>query len=195
MKNFFAKLGAILTTIRIWTVNLFSLFLLVYLVGGAVYLLSKRPATVDPAGKVLILNPEGIVQDQAVFPAEFDFPFTMPSQEQIQSRDLIRLIRAAAADENLAGVLLDFSKTDFSGVSTALNIAGELAALRKAGKPVIAYSEVLDTSAYLIAAQADEIYVHPSGAVAISGIGGYRDYTKELTEKLKITIHNYSKQL
>jgi protease-4 len=43
-----------------------------------------------------------------------------------------------------------------------------------------------------MAAQAGEIYVHPSGAVSISGLGGYRNYTRELTEKLKITIHNYS---
>ena len=192
MKNFFARLGTVLAAIRVWTVNLFTLFLLIYFVGGAIYLLSKRPGKVDPAGKVLILNPEGIVQDQEVFPTEFGFPFNIPSQNQIQSRDLIRLIRAAAADEKLAGVLLDFSKTDFSGPSTALNIARELAAVREAGKPVIAYSEVLDTSAYLMAAQADEIYVHPSGAVAINGIGGYRDYTRELTDKLKITIHNYS---
>ena len=192
MKNFFARLGTVLAAIRVWTVNLFTLFLLIYFVGGAIYLLSKRPGKVDPAGKVLILNPEGIVQDQEVFPTEFGFPFNIPSQNQIQSRDLIRLIRAAAADEKLAGVLLDFSKTDFAGPSTALNVARELAAVREAGKPVIAYSEVLDTSAYLMAAQADEIYVHPSGAVAINGIGGYRDYTRELTDKLKITIHNYS---
>jgi len=192
MKNFFARLGTVLAAIRVWTVNLFTLFLLIYIVGGAIYLLSKRPDTVDPAGKVLILNPEGIVQDQEVFPTEFGFLFNVPSQNQIQARDLIRLIRAAAADEKLAGVLLDFSKTDFAGPSTALHVASELAALREAGKPVIAYSEVLDTSAYLMAAQADEIYVHPSGAVAINGIGGYRDYTRELTDKLKITIHNYS---
>ena len=192
MKNFFARLGTVLAAIRVWTVNLFTLFLLIYILGGAIYLLSKVPGKVDPAGKVLILNPEGIVQDQEVFPSEFGFPFNIPSQKQIQARDLIRLIRAAAADEKLAGVLLDFSRTDFSGPSTALNIARELAALREAGKPVIAYSEVLDTSAYLMAAQADEIYVHPSGALAINGIGGYRDYTRELTDKLKITIHNYS---
>ena len=43
-----------------------------------------------------------------------------------------------------------------------------------------------------MAAQANEVYVHPSGAVAISGLGGYRNYTRELTEKLQITIHNYS---
>lgn len=192
MKNFFARLGAGLSIIRVWTVHLFTLFLLIYFVGGAIYLLSKRPERVDPAGKVLILNPEGIVQDQEVLPSEFGFPLGLPTQKQIQARDLVRLIRAAAVDEKLAGVLLDFSNTDFAGASTALNIAGELAALREAGRPVIAYSEVLDTSGYLMAAQADEIYVHPSGALAINGIGGYRDYTRELTDKLKITIHNYS---
>lgn len=192
MKSFFGKLGSVLTAVRVWTVNLFTLLLLIYVVGGAVYLLSKRPTTVDPAGKVLILSPEGIVLDQEVFPTDFNFPFNMSSDKQVQSRDLIRLIRAAAADEGLAGVLLDFSKVSFAGPSTALNIAKELAALREAGKPVVAYSEVLDTSTYLMAAQADEIYVHPSGAVAINGIGGYRDYTRELTDKLKITIHNYS---
>ena len=192
MKSFFSKLGSFLTAVRVWSVNLFTLLLLVYVVGGAVYLLSKRPASIDPAGKVLILNPEGMVQDQEAFPEEFGFPFTVSAEKQIQSRDLIKLIRAAAADEGLAGILLDFSGTSFAGPSTALNIARELSALREAGRPVVAYSEVLDTSAYLMAAQADEIYVHPSGAVAINGIGGYRDYTRELTEKLKITIHNYS---
>lgn len=192
MKSFFSKLGNLLTAVRVWTVNLFTLLLLIYVVGGAIYLMSKRSPTVDPAGKVLILNPEGRVQDQEVFPEEFGFPFNMAAEKQIQSRDLIKLIRAAAADEDLAGILIDFSDASFAGPSTALNIAKELAALRENGKQVVAYSEVLDTSAYLMAAQADEIYVHPSGAVAINGIGGYRDYTRELTDKLKITIHNYS---
>lgn len=192
MKNFFSGLGKVLTAVRVWTVNLFTLFLLIYVVGGAFYLLSSRSETVDATGKVLILNPEGVVLDQEVFPTDFNFPFTMPSEKQIQSRDLIKLIRAAAADEALAGVLIDFSKTDFAGPSTALNIASELATIKASGKPVVAYSEVLDTGGYLMAAQADEIYVHPSGALSINGVGGYRDYTRELTEKLKITIHNYS---
>ena len=192
LKGFFGKLGSVLTAVRVWTVNIFTLLLLLYVVGGAAYLLSKRPPGVDPAGKVLILNPEGVVKDQEVYPTDFDFPFAMPAEKQIQSRDLIRLIRAAAEDQDLAGILVDFSDTSFTGPSTALAIAGELATLRQAGKTVIAYSEVLNTSAYLMAAQADEIYVHPSGAVAINGIGGYRDYTRELTDKLNITIHNYS---
>ncbi len=43
-----------------------------------------------------------------------------------------------------------------------------------------------------MASQADEVFVHPAGALSISGLGGYRDYTRDLTDKLRITVHNYS---
>jgi protease-4 len=192
LKALFGKLGAVLAALRTWTVNIFTLILLVYFVGLIVVLVGKMPGKVEPEGKVLILAPTGLILEQEVYPTEFDLPALLSTEAQIQSRDLIRLIREAAADERLAGVVLDFSKASFAGPSTALKIAGELAAFRAAGKPVIAFSEYLTTASYLMAAQADEIYVHPSGAVAISGLGGYRDYTRELTEKLQITIHNYS---
>ncbi|MEH6516238.1 MAG: signal peptide peptidase SppA [Halioglobus sp.] len=192
MKKFFEKLGNFLTGLRVWTVNIFTLLFLVYLVGGAIYLVNKLPEKVDPDGKVLILNPVGIIQDQEVFPSELGFSFAMSDEVQIQSRDLIRLIRAAAADERLSGVLVDFSGSKFAGSSTALRISDELAAFRLSGKTVVAYSESLTTGSYLMAAQADEIFLHPSGALAVNGVGGYRDYTRELTDKLKITIHNYS---
>ncbi len=172
--------------------NLFTLILLVYFIGLIVVVIGKLPGKVDPEGKVLILAPSGLILEQEVYPSELDLPFLMSAEEQTQTRDLVRLIRSAASDEQLAGVVIDFSKAAFAGPSTALRIAEELAALRGSGKPVIAYSESLTTGSYTMAAQADEIYVHPSGAVAISGLGGYRDYTRELTEKLQITIHNYS---
>jgi protease IV len=192
LKTFFRKLGAFLTGVRVWAVNLLVLITLIYIVGVVVVVIKRMPGSVDPAGKVLIIAPEGQILDQEVFPDKVLLPFADPSEKQIQSRDLIKLIRAAAADDELAGVLLDFGDASFAGSATALNIAQELRALRDSGKPVIAFSESLSTASYLMAAQAQEIFVHPSGAVAISGIGGYRDYTRELTDKLKITFHNYS---
>jgi len=192
VKRFFTRLGSFLTGVRVWTINILTLIVLVYFIGIAVYLIRQLPETVDPSGKVLIINPEVVVQDVEVYPDELALPFALPEDNQLETRDLVRLIRAAAEDETLAGVLIDFSKTAFAGPSTALLIAEELAALRDAGKPVVAYSEALGTGSYLMAAQADEIFLHPSGALAVSGIGGYRDYTRELTDKLKITIHNYS---
>jgi protease-4 len=192
MKGLFGRIGAALTALRIWTINLLTLVVVVYLVVIVVGVIRSTPGKVDPEGRVLILNPQGLVLDQEAFPSEVPFPPSLDNENQVQSRDLIRTIRAAAADERIAGVLLDFSKARFTGPSTALRIADELGALRGAGKPVIAYSESLGTGAYMMAAQADEIYVHPSGAVAISGPGGYRYYTRAMTDKLKIKIHNYS---
>jgi protease-4 len=192
MKSLFKKTGNFLTSLRIWTINLFTLAFLVYLVVIVVAVVRQMPAAVDPEGKVLILAPEGLVLDQEVYPSNLNFPFSLPGTHQIQSRDLVRVIRAAAQDEGLAGVLLDFSNTAFAGPSTALAIAAELAKLRESGKPVIAFSDVLTTASYMMAAQANEVYVHQSGAVGISGLGGYRDYMRELTENLKLTIHNYS---
>jgi protease-4 len=186
------KVSGFLTSLRVWTVNLFTLGLLLYIIVVVGLVLRQMPEKVDPQGRVLILSPEGLILDQRAFPAEFNFPFGMQVEKQVQSRDLVKIIRAAAVDERLAAILIDFSKASFSGPSTALNIASELAALRGSGKPVIAFSERLTSSSYMMAAQADEIYVHPSGSVSISGIGGYRDYTRELTDKLKINIHNYS---
>jgi protease-4 len=192
VKGFFTKLGNTLTALRVWTVNLFTLLVLVYVVAMIVFALRQMPGKVDPTGKVLILNPEGVILDQEAYPSKLELPFVMPGKDQIQSRDLIKLIRTAAKDKRLSGVLVDFSGASFAGPSTALNIAGEMAILKASGKPVIAYSESLSTGSYLVAAQANEVYVHPSGAVAISGLGGYRDYVRELMQKLKITIHNYS---
>ncbi len=192
MKSLFEKIGNFLTSLRIWTINLFTLAFLVYLVVIVVAVVRQMPTAVDPEGKVLILAPEGLVLDQEVYSSNLNFPFSLPDTDQIQSRDLVRIIRAAAEDEGLAGVLLDFSNTTFAGPSTALAIAAELAKLRESGKPVIAFSDVLTTASYMMAAQANEVYVHQSGAVGISGLGGYRDYMRELTENLKLTIHNYS---
>jgi hypothetical protein len=64
VKKFFGKLGNFLTGLRVLTVNIFTLLFLVYLVGGAIYLVNQLPEKVDPDGKVLIFNPAGIIQDQ-----------------------------------------------------------------------------------------------------------------------------------
>ncbi|MEM1111849.1 MAG: signal peptide peptidase SppA [Pseudomonadota bacterium] len=192
MRGMFGKLGSFLTTLRVWTVNIFTLIVLVYVVGVVFVILRQMPEPEDPTGKVLILAPKGQIVDQEAYADDFGFPFTLPSQDQIQTRDLVRLIRAAAADERLAGFVIDFSGAGFSGPTTALEIADELRALKDSGKPVITFAESLGTGAYMMASQGDEIWLHPSGGLTLTGLGSYRDYTRELTDKLKITIHNYS---
>jgi protease-4 len=192
MKGKFAKLNEILTTVRQWTVNLLTLAFLLYILFLVISIASKMPETVDPEGRVLIIAPQGVIVDQEVLARNIEFPPDFSEQPQIQYRDLVRVIRAAATDERLQAVTIDFGKTGFSGPTMALGIADELAQLREAGKPLIAYGDTFTTASYLMASQADEIYVHPSGAIWFRGLGGYRFYIRDLLENLKLTLHNYS---
>ena len=192
IKRFFGALGRFLAAVRSVLLNVITFGLVMALVVGITQSVFDRPEALSGEGKVLTIAPKGLVVDQAVYADELEFPFDFSDEGQVQTRDLIRLLRAAADDETLAGVLIDFSNVGFTGPSTALAVAEELGRLRDSGKPIIAYSRSLSTGSYMMAAQADEIYVHPAGAVSISGLGGYRDYTRELTDKLRINIHNYS---
>ena len=165
------------------------IFFTVLIIGA---LTSSGPKAVDPSGRVLFIDPQGIVVDQEVFGSDFLASLAAgPSSGQIQARDLVKIIREVADHEAIPAVFIDFSSTGFAGPTTAINIAKELKALRESGKRVIAYSDLMTTSSYLMASQASEVWVHPVGSVSVQGLGGVRPYQKELFENLKINFHNY----
>jgi len=194
LKSIFSWLGRFLEKAGIIIRNVFTAFFLILftiIIIGA--LTSSGPEVKDPTGRVLFIDPEGTVVDQEVFDSDFLFNIgTDSSTDQIQTRDLIQLIRAAAEDEDIPAVFVDFSSTAFAGPTTAINIAKELKALRDSGKRVIAFNDRLSTTSYLMASQASEVWVHPVGSVSVRGLGGMRAYQKELYENLKINFHNYS---
>jgi len=173
--------------------NLGTAFVLIFFVIVIIGSLTSGPEVKDPNGRVLLINPEGTIVDQESFNSDlFSAIGAGSSTKQIQTRDLIRLIRAVAKDENIPAVFVDFSSSGFAGSTTAINIAKELKALRDSGKRVIAFSDRLTTSSYLMASQASEVWVHPVGSVSVRGLGGVGAYPKELYENLKINYHNYS---
>ena len=194
LKTIFSWLGRFLQRVRTILLDLGTLVIVVLLATTIIgALTSFGPKATDPVGKVLFINPQGVVVDQEVFNSDSLLDAaTDSSAEQIQTRDLIKLIRAAAQDEDIPAVVVDFSSANFAGPTTAINIAKELKALRDSGKRVIAFNDRLSTTSYLMASQASEIWVHPVGSVSVRGLGGMRNYNKDLFENLKITIHNYS---
>ena len=194
LKSIFSWLGRFLEKARTVMLNLGTAFVLIIItfaiIGG---LSSSGPDVTEKDGRVLFIDPTGTVVDQEVFNSDFPFNFgTNSSTDQIQTRDLIALIRAAAEDEEIPAVFIDFSSTGFAGPTTAINIAKELKALRESGKRVIAFNDRLSTTSYLMASQASEVWVHPVGSISVRGLGGMRPYQKELYENLKINFHNYS---
>ena len=194
LKSIFSWLGRFLEKARTVMLNLGTAFVLIIITFAIIGGLSSSGSDVtEKDGRVLFIDPVGTVVDQEVFNSDFLFNFeTNSSTDQIQTRDLIALIRAAAADEEIPAVFIDFSSTGFAGPTTAINIAKELKALRESGKRVIAFNDRLSTTSYLMASQASEVWVHPVGSISVRGLGGMRPYQKELYENLKINFHNYS---
>ena len=194
LKSIFAWLGRFLEKARTIMLNLGTAFVLIFFTVLIIGVFSSSGSEVkDPSGRVLFIDPQGIVVDQEVFNSDFLSSLSgNGAADQIQTRDLIELIRAVADDEDIPAVFIDFSSTGFAGPTTAINIAKELKALRDSGKRVIAFNDRLSTTSYLMASQASEIWVHPVGSISVMGLGGMRPYQKELYENLKINFHNYS---
>lgn len=194
LRSIFAWLGRFLDKARTIMLNLGTAIVLIFftvLIIGAIS--SSGPEFPDPSGRVLFIDPQGTVVDQEVFGSDFLSSLAADSSsDQIQSRDLIKLIRAVADHEAIPAVFIDFSSTGFAGPTTAINIAKELKALRESGKRVIAFSDRMTTTSYLMASQASEVWLHPVGSLSVRGLGGMRPYQKEFFENLKINFHNYS---
>ena len=106
---------------------------------------------IDPAGKVLIFDPQGIVVDQEAFNSDAGFPgIFSENAEQIQIRDLLSLIEKIKEDEDIAAVLLDFSNTGFAGPTTLLTVTDAIHSLTGSGKEIIVHQDRMFTSDFML---------------------------------------------
>lgn len=87
--------------------------------------------------------------------------------EEIQLRDLLRVIESAKEDKKIERVVLELDKLQPSGFASLREVAAALQDLRASGKQLVAYSESMGQSQYLLAAQADEVYLDPMGSVVL----------------------------
>ncbi|TDK27172.1 signal peptide peptidase SppA [Luteimonas aestuarii] len=109
---------------------------------------------------------------------------------QVQLRDLLAVLAAAKDDDNIDRVLLRVDRMAFSGYASIREVADAIAELRAEGKQVVAFGEYFTQAQYLLAAQADEVYIDPEGGVLLEGLANHRQYYREgLQDKLGVDIH------
>ncbi|NYZ62297.1 signal peptide peptidase SppA [Luteimonas deserti] len=170
----------------------FGLLLLVALlvllaVAGA----GSRPAPLLER-TTLVLAPEGALVEQY----RTD-PFMRALAEsggggvgEVQLRDVLRALEAARTDDRIERVLLRTDRLSFSGYASMREVADAIAEVRAAGKQVVAFGEYFGQQQYLLAAQADEVYLDPEGGMLLEGLSGYRQYYREaLADKLEVDMH------
>lgn len=141
----------------------------------------------------LVIAPEGrLVEQFSSDPVSRSLAKAMGDSRanEVQLRDLIRVIEAARDDKKIERVVLELDKLEPSGFASLREVAAALQDLRASGKQIVAFSESMGQSQYLLAAQADEVYLDPMGAVLLEGLGRYRQYFRTgLQDKLGVDVH------
>ncbi len=141
----------------------------------------------------LVIAPEGrLVEQYSTDPVSRALAKALgeSNAEELQLRDLIRAIEAARDDKKIERVVLNLDKLQPSGFASMREVTHALQDLRAANKQVVAFSENMSQSQYLLAAQADEVYLDPMGSVVLEGLGRYRQYFRTgLQDKLGVDVH------
>ena len=140
----------------------------------------------------LVIAPTGaLVEQYSVDPATRALTRALGEEAgEVQLRDLLRALDEAGQDDRIERVLLDLDGLTGGGMASRGEVAAAVVRLRESGKQVVAFSEMMSQEQYLIAAQADEVYLDPMGGMLLEGLGRYRQYYREgLQDKLGVDVH------
>ncbi|WP_313316849.1 signal peptide peptidase SppA [Stenotrophomonas sp.] len=193
--TFFVGLWDVMNFTRRLILNLvfFGLLLLMLIVFLVVLGKGASSAKVMQDRTTLVIAPEGrLVEQFSSDPVSRALAKALgeTNAEEIQLRDLVRAIEAAKDDKKIERVVLQLDKLQPSGFASMREVTVALQELRAAKKQVVAFSENMGQSQYLLAAQADEVYLDPMGGLLLEGLGRYRQYFRSgLQDKLGVDVH------
>lgn len=141
-----------------------------------------------PNRAALVLAPQGVLVDQL---SGNSFDRALAGAQGISVgetllKDLIDVLRAARDDERIEVLVLDLDGLSGSGLSKLEELAEEITAFKESEKPVIAVGDSFSETQYYLAAQADEIFMHPMGSVFFDGFSRYLPYYKSALDALYI---------
>src|SRR5688500_9926591 len=158
------------------------LFLIVASVGERVFIPQAAALVIAPRG-VLVDQLSGDALDRALARAQ-----GAPLRETLV-RDVVDALRSARDDERIKAVVLDLDEMTGAGLSKLQDIAVELRHFKESGKPVIAVGDGFTRDQYYLAAQADDVYMHPMGLVLVDGYSRFLPYFKSLLEKIYVDVN------
>lgn len=160
-----------------------------FMAGGA------GPVAHVPSDAALLINPNGVLVEEAEpsdpFEAAFQQAYGTEEPSQIEVGDVARAIRNAATDDRIKGIVLDLTNLYIPEISAskAHYLAAALEEFKKSGKKIYSVGDYYSQEQYLLAARADEIYLHDKGSVVFVGYAAYDGYVKSFLEKILVTPH------
>ncbi len=184
MKNFFKFVFAsCLGTI----VGLFALLLIGGLIVGKMAGDAGKAPKIK-ANTVLVLKLEEPIPELTNNIPQ-SYSFALEDKQTLGLADMIRLIRAAAEDDQIKGIFIDLTlKTQAYGRAKSLALRRALEAFKQSDKFIIAYAKYYTGSTYYLASVADEVYVSPLGGVDFRGALANIPFFKDLLDRIGIKM-------
>lgn len=186
VRRFFGAIWDAINFARRLVLNLIFLFImLIFLIA-----LSAKAPVVEPR-TALVLELKGELVEQYRTDAGSRALERMLGNKasEIQLRDVLEVIRRAGADANIERIVLMTDELRGAGLASLTEIGAALERFRSTGKEVVAVSDGMTQMPYFLAAHADQILMHPDGAILLNGFASYRGYYKDLLDKLAVQVH------
>ncbi|NIB41982.1 signal peptide peptidase SppA [Pseudomaricurvus alkylphenolicus] len=187
IRRFFSGLWKGITWVRTGLANvIFILLILVVIVALA----PEEPRQM-PKDIALHLAPSGLLVDQYSYVDPMTQFLEQRSQRETETRvrDIIEALDRAATDPAITSLVLELDELVGGGLSKLEEIGSALQRFKDSGKPIYAVSDAYSQEQYYLASYADEITMHPMGAVILTGYGSYRNYFRSALEKLSLNMH------
>ena len=104
-------------------------------------------------------------------------------QDRVTHLSLLRRLREAAADKELAGVLITVIGGELK-LAQAQELRDTLDVVKAAGKKVFIYADTYSTATYILATGATEICLMPGGEIELPGVAVETMFAKGLLDKV-----------
>lgn len=164
-------------------------FLIVFFILSAIF--SGGDSLIVQPNSALLVQPAGrVVEEYTGTP--LDHALQKASEGEVMEtrlRDVVAAIRRAGSDSRISVLVIDPSRMWGIGLAALQEVEAAVADFRESGKPVIAIGDMLGQHQYYLAALADEVWLNPEGVVWLDGYAVYRQYYREVLEKLSVEVN------
>jgi protease-4 len=185
--GFWSKVGAAITSVRVFATNLLFLLLLVVILLAT---FSSSSGVVVPENSALVIDPRGVLVDQRTIGDSLQNLINPASVgREVELGELLKTIEHAATDDRISMLMLRLDRLQGLSPGHADTLGAAVQAFQASGKQTLAYGNFYDQGQYQLASYTEAVYLHPMGQVVLPGYGGNGLYFKELIDKLRININ------
>ena len=190
-KKFFIGCWDVLNFSRRLVLNIIFFFILLAIV---ISIFSSDDEIVIEQDSALVLSIAGNIVEEKTYvdPVQAALNDSMANNNEppeVLLDDILKVIKSAQKDKRIKVLVLDLQKMQGAHLNKVKAIVKQLKTFQAAGKQVIAYGDYYSQAQYYIASTADQVLMHPYGAVDISGFASYPLYFKDAIDKLSISQH------